>query len=164
MPSLTLRRETVIVVVATLLAAVLGWAVFEFQPIRQLRKTFSAFVQTGEKRNWEKGQTFLAADYKDQWGLDREQAVLTAKELFAQFLVLGITTDPVAVSVNGNEGTVRTKPRLQGSGTPIAQMIIARANDLPGEMTFQWRKESWKPWDWKLTSASHPDIGPIPEL
>lgn len=158
MAILVFSRRALWVAISAVAAGLLAWAVFEFQPSRQLHRTFEKFVTTGERRDWETAASFLASDYRDDWGHDRETGIATASELLGHFFFLEITTNPVKITVNGSRGEVRTRPRLAGNGTAIAQYVMTRANELQQEMTFVWRRESWKPWDWKLVSVHQPEI------
>jgi hypothetical protein len=159
MPSLIIARRTIIRAVAGLLIFLAGWGIWEFQPRRQVRNAFDGLIHAVERRDWTKVQSTLSPAYQDQWGQDREQAVADAREVFGQFVVLGVITDPATVAVHKADGTVRCRPKLTGTGTAVAQMLVSHVNALPEGMVFQWRRESWKPWDWKLVSVRHPLAG-----
>ncbi len=158
MPSFSVSRRTLAVVPVLLAAFTLGWALWEFQPRRQLEKAFARFVEAGERRDWKTASTFLAPNYKDCWGMTREQAISTASEWLGSFFVLEITTEPMTVSAQDRLATVRTRPRISGNGNAIAQIVMNHVNAQTDEMTFSWRRDSWKPWDWKLTSVDHPGL------
>ncbi len=163
MHSLIIARRTILRTIAGLVVLLAAWGIWEFQPARQVRKSFDRMIHAVESRDWAKVQSLLSPAYHDQWGQDRAQAVAAAQEVFSQFIVLGITTDPAAMAVSKTGGTVRCRPKLTGSGTPVAQLVISHVNALAGEMTFEWCRESWKPWDWALVSVSHPSVTSVGE-
>lgn len=57
-----------------------------------------------------------------------------------------------------DSATTRTVLKISGNGGPVAQIVMERVNTLRGPFTFAWRKASWRPWDWQLTSVDHPDL------
>lgn len=158
MVSFSISRRAVWISLLAIFFGLVAWAVFEYQPSRQLHRVFERFVAAGERRDWQKVAEFLAVDYRDRWGHDRDSAVATASELLGHFFVLDIATEPLSIDLEGVRGTVRTRPRLSGNGTAVAQYVMARANELREEMTFVWHRGSWKPWDWKLVSVEQPEI------
>ena len=62
--------------------------------------------------------------------------------------------ETVAQSLRDAGYTVQCEADL---GNP-AEAIIERANALESDFQFDWHKESWKPWDWKLTAVRQPEL------
>jgi hypothetical protein len=95
---------------------------------------------------------------RDQWELGADQLVEGASEALRQFFVLDIEMTQPRLSVSGDSAEVRCRPRLSGSGTSLAQMLMERSSALQQDTVLTWRRESWKPWDWKLVSISQPEV------
>lgn len=134
------------------------WVAFELQPSRRLEKRFLHWVEAGERRDWEAVAARLAPDYRDGWGHDKSAAMEAAREIFGHFVVLGIEVEPVRIVIEGDFATIATRPRLSGRGSPLVPLLIERANTLPDDTVFRWRRESWLPWDWTLVSVANPAI------
>lgn len=134
------------------------WAFIELQPERRLEKRFLHWVEAGERRDWKAVAERLAPDYRDGWGHDKSAALEAAREVFGQFVVLGIEVEPLRITRDGDFATIATRPRLSGNGSPLVPLIIRHANELPSDTLFRWRRQSWLPWDWVLVSVSNPDV------
>ena len=129
-----------------------------WQPERQVRLHTSHFLKKVERRNWEAARNFLADNYSDRWGHSKETAIGDAREVFRQFLFITIENRTDSCEMTGDRATARTTVRISGSGGPIAQLVMERVNTLRGPFSFEWRKASWKPWDWRLTTVEHPEL------
>lgn len=135
-----------------------AWAGFELMPARQLDRAFDCLIRAVEKRDWKKVREIMADDYQDGWGQDREQAVASASQVLGQFLVLGVTIDRRSVEREGGRATISARLRLEGRGSPLAEIVLQGTNALQDDFQFAWRRKSWKPWDWKLVSVNQPEI------
>jgi len=144
---------------AVALLAGTTFAVVEFQSERQLNKAFGRLVSSVEARDWKRVASMTAVDYADPWGMNRSQALEIGSEILRHFFVVDIATGDLSISVgDGDQGEVRAVLRVGGNGTAIAQSVMAEANQLQQPFIFQWRKASWKPWDWKLVSVSQSEV------
>jgi hypothetical protein len=151
--------KMVLAVLAIGLLAATGFAVVEFQSERQLNRAFERLISAVEARDWKRVEAMTAADYADQWGMNRTQALEIGSEILRHFFVVEITISDVSLSVADRDpGEVHAVLRVSGNGTAIAQSVMAEANQLQNPFVFQWRKGSWKPWDWKLTSVSQSEV------
>jgi len=151
--------KMVLAVLAIGLLAATGFAVVEFQSERQLNKAFERMISAVEARDWKRVEAMTAADYTDQWGMNRTQALEIGSEILRHFFVVEITISDVSLSVgDGVPGEVRALLRVSGNGTAIAQSVMTEANQLQQPFIFQWRKASWKPWDWRLVSVSQSEV------
>jgi len=129
-----------------------------WQPERQVRLHTSHFLKKVERRNWDAARKFLADDYSDRWQHDRDSAVSEAREAFRQFLFLTIENRTDSCEMAPDSATTRTVIKISGNGGPVAQLVMERVNTLQGPFTLAWRKASWRPWDWQLTSVDHPEL------
>jgi len=136
----------------------LWWGWGAFQADRQLENRFRELVKVVEDRNWEKLRGFLADDYVDAWGNDRERTIELAGQGFQYFLVLGVEPEEPEFLIAGREATVRTGFEISGTGRGPAKIILSRAAGLKEPFEIGWRRESWKPWDWKVVSMSQPEL------
>ncbi len=151
--------KVVLSVIAVALLAATGFALFEFQPERQLNKAFERLVLAVEARDWKRVEAMTAPDYSDLWGMNRSQALEIGSEVLRHFFVVNIVVSDLSLSVgDGDRGEVRAILQVDGNGTAIAQAVMTEANRLHQPFVFQWRKASWKPWDWKLTAVSQSEI------
>jgi hypothetical protein len=142
-------------------AAFVAFALFLlwlWQPERQVRLHTSHFLKKVERRNWDDARNFLAPDYSDRWTHDRDSAVADLREAFRSFLFVTIENRTDSCELHGDRGTTRTVLKISGNGGPVAHLIMERVNGLHGPFTFDWRKASWKPWDWELTGVEHPEL------
>ena len=138
----------------------LVWAFWELSPGRQLEKAFTRLITAAENRDWKTVRAIVADDYRDQWGFDREESVRLASEVLGQFLALKIDCEALRSSRQGDAALVETRLRLRGRGNAVGEALMQRANDLQDDFRFAWRRESWKPWSWKLVSLSQNEIDP----
>ncbi len=106
-------------------------------------------------------ENFVAPDYGDDWGDDRAR-LLTRLRLAGRFFFdLTITASEAQTQVNPPQGSWRARIRLSGRGEAAAE-ITTRVNSLTSPFVLQWRRESWKPWDWKLVRVTNESLE-IPE-
>lgn len=129
-----------------------------WKPERQVRLHTSHFLKSVERRNWNSSKSFLADDYTDRWQHNKETAVADAREAFRQFMFVTIENRIDSCEMAGDHATVRAVIKISGNGGPVAQLVMERVNTLSGPFTFEWRKGTWKPWDWQLTQVDHPQL------
>lgn len=143
------------------LAALLGLALYAawlWQPERQVELHTAHFLKAVERRNWDKVQAFVADNYADRWGHDKEFVLREAREVFRQFLALTIQSTPGTPSIAGRDATHRSDLRITGQGSPIAQFVVEKVNTLRGPFVFTWHRTGWQPWAWQLTAVDHPEL------
>jgi hypothetical protein len=143
---------------AAALVAVALFLSWLWQPERQVRLHTSHFLKKVERRDWDGAGNFLAANYSDRWAHDKGSAVADIREAFRTFLFLTIENRTDSCEMATDHATTRTVLKISGSGGPVAQYVMERVNGLHGPFTFDWRKASWKPWDWELTGVDHPEL------
>lgn len=143
-----------------LLVAGVLWLVWFFLPGPTVERKFSSLLSSVEKRNWEAFSGMLSPDYSDRWGQTAESLPSLAREGFQHFYYLKITPEfrPEAIASGGREMRISAKLHFSGGGSPLAVMVMDEANALGESFEFTYRKESWKPWDWKLVSMDHPAL------
>jgi hypothetical protein len=143
---------------AVALVALVLFLLWRWQPERQVRLHTSHFLKSVERRNWDSAKNFLADDYTDRWEHNKESAIADAREAFRQFMFVTIENRIDSCEMGDKQATARTVIKISGNGGPVAQLVMERVNTLSGPFTFEWRKASWKPWDWQLVRVDHPEL------
>ena len=147
---------------ALLAAAVLAaWGLYLawlWQPARQVRLHTAHFLGAVERRNWDRAQAFVADNYSDRWGHDKEFVLREAREVFRHFLFLTIQSDLAPAAVTGPDAEIRTPLKLAGDGSPVAQLVVEKVNTLRAPFVFTWHRAGWQPWAWQLTRVEQPGL------
>jgi len=134
------------------------YAAWLWQPERQVRLHHAHFLGSVERRKWDKVEGFVADSYADRWGHDKEFVLREAREVFRHFLFLTIQGEPASCSIGDREAEIRAPIKIAGDGSPIAQFVVQRVNTLGEPFVFTWARQSWQPWDWRLTRLDHPAL------
>ena len=129
-----------------------------WQPSRQVRLHQRHLLRAVEKRNWPAVSRFIAPEYRDRWGQDKDIVLNNAAQAFGQFLFCGLQGTEHALDVHGDSGTIVVNLTLTGSGGPLADFAKQRVSSLSEPFTFRWQRRSWKPWDWLLVTADQPEL------
>ena len=143
--------------VSALLITVM-WCAWLWQPERQVRLHQQHFFRALEERDWGDIADFLDGDYADRWGHDKAFLVREGREIFRQFLWVTAAGEIVRAEVSGDAVRVDARLRLAGRGSPIGEMVLDRVNALREPFVFEWRRRSWKPWDWRMTRLDQPEL------
>ena len=101
---------------------------------------------------------FIAVDYRDDWGHDRALVLNRLRLVLHSFTSLTITATNPRVTLDPPAGSWSAQIQIGGTGGEFAPEIIARVNSLTEPFELHWRRESWKPWDWKLIRVSNPAL------
>ncbi len=147
--------------VAGLVAVAIALGLFvTWQPAYQVDSKFRDLVEAAQDRDWDDVTDLMAPEYKDRWGFDRERVVRESREALSQFFALEIKAERPVMEVAEGKATVVATLRIKGSGTVVAEYIESEVNTWEDPFTFEWRRMSWKPWDWKLVRVDHPRVDP----
>jgi hypothetical protein len=130
------------------------WLVRLWGAENQVRLHSEHFLRSVEARDWSGFETFLAQDYGDAWENDRSTLVLRLRLLSRMLSSLTITTSPAQLQVAAPQGSWRSRIHLESRGEAAAE-VDAKVNGLTTPFEFDWRRESWKPWDWKLIAVKN---------
>ena len=134
------------------------WLAWLWQPERQVRLHTSHFLKKVERRNWAAAKEFVAEDFADRWGHDKNSAMEDARQVFAQFLFVTIENRTDACDMHEREATTHTRVKISGNGGGVAQLVMDRVNSLQQPFTFTWRKVGSAPWNWELTHIDQPEL------
>jgi hypothetical protein len=156
LPSMSFRKWTLGAVLLVLVLA--GWCAWLWQPARQVRLHQQNLLRAYERRDWQKVSGFLDSNYADRWAHDKEFVISASRQLFGQFIVLGISTETGSCSAGNGVGRISSRITIQGQGGPLAQIVSDRVNGLHEPFVFDWVCQGWKPWEWKLVRADQPEL------
>jgi hypothetical protein len=142
-----------------IVALVLGlWLAQLWSAENQVRLHSEHFLRQIEKRKAAGAGAFLAPNYHDDWGHDRELVLDRLRMVLRVFSSLTLTVDAPQVALDSPTATWSASIRLEGAGGEFAPEIIGRVNSLTTPFELQWQRESWRPWDWKLVQVSNPTL------
>jgi hypothetical protein len=140
-------------------AFVIGlWLARLWQPENQVRLHSEHLVRQIEQRDWSAAGDFFAADYHDDWGDDRALLLSRLRMVLRAFSSLTITAAHPETRLEPAEGSWSAHIQMAGNGTEVAPEILSRVNSLTTPFALHWRRESWRPWDWKLLRVSNPSL------
>lgn len=123
----------------------------------QVRLHSEHLVQKVEQRSWSAVGDFVAADYHDDWGDDRARLLTRLRLVGRFFFDLTITVSDERTQMKPLDGTWSAHIHLDGRGEAAAE-INRRVNSLTTPFVLHWRRESWKPWDWKLVQVANESL------
>ena len=141
-------------------AVVLGlWLAHLWSAEHQVQRHSEHFLRQVEKRNWRAIGDFVAPDYHDDWGDDRTRLLERLRLTLRLFSSLTITTpNPPDVQIAADSAIWKAKIQIAGRGPEITPGMIERVNRLTAPFELRWRKESWRPWDWRLVQVRNPEL------
>ncbi|MFV0415740.1 MAG: nuclear transport factor 2 family protein [Chthoniobacterales bacterium] len=135
-----------------------GFLFWSWQPKRQVEKALQRTLAAVENKDGVDLAAQIANDYSDEWGFNRPQAVEYASQGLKQFFWITIVPQNTNIEIDGDTATITCNLLFEGHGTSLAQIALDRAQALKEPFVFSFRRESWKPWDWKISSASQPEV------
>lgn len=146
--------------IAVPLLALAIWLALPFLlPARGLNRAWDHLIKTIENRDPTALQALLADDYQDGFNQDRAQVSALFSTVTGQFISLSIRREHPAAHVDSDRtGHTEALIRINGHGTPIAEMIVRGSANVTTPTTFRWHRRSWKPWDWQLISIDNPAV------
>ena len=152
-------RRALLIALASLLLVALLIGIPWLSPARGVERAWKNVVSAIEENDQDSLASYLGQDYKDGFGLDRGETLRIAAGIRRQFLVCTIRLErpTIVMDVNKHAAITRALIRLDGQGTSLATAAIqaSQASQTPTE--FRWRRNSWKPWDWRLISVENND-------
>ncbi|MBA3963199.1 MAG: hypothetical protein H0X40_15045 [Chthoniobacterales bacterium] len=127
----------------------------------QVRLHAEHLLHQVERRAWSNVGGFVAADYRDDWGDDREKLLNRLRTVGRYFFSLTITASEARTQISPAAATWQARIQMNGTGEAAAE-INSRVNSLTTPFVLHWRHESWRPWDWKLSRVENKSLE-IPE-
>ena len=142
-----------------LLAVAVGVYLFQlWQAERQVSLHSLHLVTAIEERDVEAIGEFLAPEYRDQWDHDRASLLSRLGTVLRYTRDLDVQANVAWVEVNGDEGSWHAKITIEGAETEVNTMIKQHMNAVAEPFQLQWRRQSWKPWDWQLVRVTNSEF------
>jgi len=160
--TITLRGAIVgLLAVAVCIGLYLLWL---WRPEHQVRLHTEHFFHAIDGKNWETVADFIAGDYQDQWGDDRERLIERMREGFRWVRGSSITAPSALVQAETSRAVWIGRIIVYSSDDGVMQLLDERVNTLPTPFELEWHHVSRKPWDWKLVRVSNPTFQIPPDL
>ncbi len=150
-------KKTALLLAGILLLAAL-WLCWWLRAERQIPRAQARLLSAIERRDFDAMAGLIAADYGDRWQQDRATVIAQCREVFTQFVTLTIRREARGLRVESGSAFLSEKITLAGIGGPFAMAARDTVNGLRAPFVTEWRRRSWKPWDWELKSVAHPDL------
>lgn len=157
---MTLPSRRVLLIALGLLAILaLVFGLPWLSPARGVERAWKNVVQAIEDNDQETLAAYLSENYRDGFDLNREEALKLVATVRGQFLVCTIRRDrpELVMDPNNRSALTRALIRLDGQGTALATAAIQASQSTQTPTVFRWRRDSWKPWDWRLVSVENTD-------
>lgn len=122
-------------------------------PLKQ--QAFLVAVEEGDNAAWDH---LLSESYRDQWEFSKSNALVALQDVRSQLIGIKIDWNADATFVDEGEGTLRGSMKVEATGFFGTDFITSRINRLDAPWVFHWRKESWRPWSWKLVRIENEDL------
>ena len=124
----------------------------------QVRLHTEHFLSQIEKRDWAGAGEFLAANYRDDWGDDRQLVINRLRFGLRFFNTLTITAKETRIQVEESGAIWSARVQIAGAGSDVVPQAVEEINHLTTPFKLRWQKQSWKPWDWKLGKVSNSEL------
>ncbi len=139
-----LRRLLRSPVVLGLLAILLVYLfAFRWRAREQVTRRHADLIEAIEEKKWGRCGKLVAPDYRDRWGFNRSDLLLTLKDVGRQFfIVLDMKWKTEKVERDGKTFRITGHGSFTGKGSPLAPAIESRSNRYRAEpFTFHWKKQ-----------------------
>ena len=100
---------------------------------------------------------FLSEGYQDDWGHDKALLLSRLRQVVPYATRGGqlVSHGPI-VRADRTEGEWRARITIEADANELTAPLIAHVNAVTEPFVLQWRRQSWKPWDWQLVRVSNP--------
>jgi hypothetical protein len=130
-----------------------------WQPELQVRKHSGHLTDAIAHQDWARFASFIADDYHDQWGNDRNAVLDNSREVFRRLRDVRFSAIGPNIRIENGAGYWRAFIIIDGpEDSELMKLIKARVNTLPTPFELEWRRMSSKPWDWKLVAVRNPEL------
>jgi hypothetical protein len=146
-----LRPRSQVIIVSGITALIVFYhMLFEWPAETQVRLKHEAFlvsIEEGDNSAW---NTLLYESYEDQWGFSKSNAMVAMQDVRSQFIGLNIIWQPESEVVDSGDGKLAGEMKFEATGFFATDLITSKLNGIDAPWVFEWKKESWLPWSWKL--------------
>lgn len=153
-----MTKQRLLIISVLLLLMGTGWIVrflFFQSPEEQLQRAQTKLLTAVEHRDWKTIRALIADEYMDDFGLDRDTALKTAQDLLSGYFSLTLKTETTYLRGTNQIGMAKLKIKIEGTGTPVTQMVTDRVNATKEPWVFHWLKKGRWPWNWKLVQVQN---------
>jgi hypothetical protein len=140
---------------ALALGVYLSWL---WQSDHQVELHSAHLLQKIEKRDWAGIESAIGQEYRDDWGDDRERLLERLREVLRFTRDMRIHAVAPDVSSIGRDGRWTARVQIEGEDNEVMIEIKQRINSLSAPFELQWRRQSARPWDWKLIGVRNRDL------
>ena len=147
----------ILLVAIAVVIAVIGFMRYA-APERQIAKKQATLIRGIEQRKRSKVEKLIADNYSDRWGFDKQDAVTAFLDVGSQFVMLGVTELDPKHEFGDDSATVTTRLKIDGTGSPVANLVIRKTNQLKTPFVFEWKKQSCWPGSWRLEKVDNADL------
>lgn len=153
-----MTRQRLLIISVLLLLMGTGWIVrflFFQSPEEQLQRAQTKLIRAVEHRDWKTIRALMTDEYMDDFGFDRDTALKTAQDLLSGYFSLTLKTETTYLRGTNQIGMAKLKIKIEGTGTPVTQMVTDRVNATKEPWVFHWLKKGRWPWNWKLVQVQN---------
>ena len=126
-----------------------------WQSDRQLELHSQHFIEAVAEKDWSEIEGFIDTGYSDQWGHDRAVLLARMRAVLQYTRTLQLEAHEPLPLPNGEQGEWRARITVDGDESEVTALIKQHINGLQEPFRLQWRRKSWKPWDWKLAGVTN---------
>ena len=142
---------------ALVLALIVGlpW----LSPARGVERSFDRLLEAIADKDAAVLEQLFGPDYAPSLGHDRAETLRLAAEIRGQFATCSIRREQseLVLDPSKESATTRALVRFRGQGGPVARAVVEASSATTTPAVFRWRRNSWKPWDWRLVGIDHPE-------
>ena len=145
-----------------ILGLVLVWLAYSFVfvwpahiqlPTKQ--DAFLSSIEDGDDHVWE---DLISEAYQDQWEFSKSNVLVSLSDVRTNLMALHISWEPEAPEILEDEARLTGDLNFEATALFGADFVTSRLNNLKTPWVFTWKKESWKPWSWKLVRIENPSL------
>ena len=127
-------------------------------PERQVELHSVHLLEAVEESDWADVAEFLAESYQDDWGHDKAVLLSRLRQTLRYARGGQLAVREASVRATDDEGEWRGRISIEAEANELTAPLIGHFNAVPEPFVLKWRRESGKPWDWKLVRVSNPSF------
>jgi hypothetical protein len=130
-----------------------------WQPEAQVRKHSEHLLEAVMDHDWDRFDRMVADEYRDQWGHDRA-TVLERTKMVAHY-ARGLQIHAIGSNVQVENRSAKWRAYISIDGAKDDEgiaMMKERLSTVKTPFELEWRRNSGKPWDWKLVGVRNPQL------
>jgi hypothetical protein len=128
-----------------------------WQAEHQVRLHTAHLFHNIDNRNWRAVAADISPDYRDDWNNDRALLTARLRDLLSGRGQIEIVAHDSDLHIEQRDAFFRAKITVEGEGE-IVSIVKERFNPLSAPFELLWRRQSVKPWDWKLVRVSNAEL------